>query len=238
MSLRHSLFGEILVTVNPRARRYVFRFDDQGVMKVTVPCRFTEESLLQSIDSMQDSLMKLRARSLSRHAYIDSSFCIEQDDFRMHLREGNVPRVQARMSEGTLDVVYPNGTDFQDSELQQWLLHVAEEALRHHAKIILPPRLKCLADKCGLQYGSVKIRNSHGRWGSCSTQKNINLSMYLILLPRHLQDYVMLHELTHIIHMNHSEGFWKQLDQFCGCSSKELRKEISAYTTSIFFRRK
>ena len=237
MTPMHPIFGPLIITVNPRARRYVFRFDNEGKLKVTVPSHFSNESLRRSIDEMQDSLLKLRQKSLMKKAFIGSDFSINQPDFRMSLREGVVPRVTARMSEGTLEVVHPRQTDWDNDELQKWLVHVAEEALRHHAKVVLPPRLRALACRHGLEIRDVKIRNSHGRWGSCSTQKNINLSMYLVLLPRVLQDYVMLHELTHTIHMDHSPKFWEQLDVFCGCSSKLLRKELAQYTTSIFFRR-
>lgn len=235
-TLVHPEFGIVEVKVNPRAKRLVFRFNEEHRLLVTVPRGYTKQLVLEGIDCMAPKLRGLLEKKGTCRR-IDKDFRIDQPDFKMSLREGIVPRVQARMSDGTLDVVYPSGTDFGDKCLQEWLIKVTEEALRHQAKLQLPRRLMELATSLGLDVTKVTIRNSHGRWGSCSTKRSINLSMYLILLPRPLQRYVMLHELTHILYMDHSARFWAQLDDFCGCSSRELRKEMARYTTSVFFER-
>ena len=103
---------------------------------------------------------------------------------------------------GVMQIVCPPQADFTDENLQNWLRKVIEESLRRNAKSILPPRLEHLSAQCGLPYASVKINSSQGRWGSCSARKNINLSYYLVLLPSHLIDYVLLHELCHTREMN------------------------------------
>jgi predicted metal-dependent hydrolase len=110
-----------------------------------------------------------------------------------------------------------------------------EAELRRQAIISLPGELAQLARKHGLTYQSVQIRKSKTRWGSCSSKKAINLSLYLMLLPPHLREYVLLHELCHTIHMNHSPVFWALLDRYTGGKSKELRKELKDYRTLILF---
>ena len=110
---------------------------------------------------------------------------------------------------------------------------VIEEALRRNAKIILPPRLYMLSQKHNLPYQSVKINSSCGRWGSCSARRNINLSFYLVLLPKHLIDYVLLHELSHTREMNHGERFWALLDELTEGKAQALRKELKQYRTEI-----
>lgn len=236
MQINHSEFGIVEVTPNARARRFIFRVDAHGTLRVTTPARFKEQDLLKAIDSLKPKLQRLKEKRKDIKL-IDEKFSINLPDFRMALRMGNVPNMQARMSKGTLDVVYPQGTDFTQADVQKWLVYVTEEAIRHQAKLILPARLMQFAQKLNLHVDAIKIHKTHSRWGSCSTTRHINLSLYLILLPRHLQDYVMLHELTHLIHMNHSPQFWAQLDAFCGCSSQALCQEMSAYDTSIFAKR-
>ncbi|MDR2085592.1 MAG: M48 family metallopeptidase [Dysgonamonadaceae bacterium] len=104
-----------------------------------------------------------------------------------------------------------------------------ETELRRQANAFLPGALKQLARKHGFTYQSVTIRKSKTRWGSCSSKKTISLSLYLMLLPLHLKEYVLLHELCHTIHMNHSPAFWALLDQCTNGKSHELRKELKNY---------
>ncbi len=77
----------------------------------------------------------------------------------------------------------------------------------------------------------MKINKSRTRWGSCSSKKVINLSYYCLFLPEHLIDFVILHELSHTIKMNHGEGFWKLLDSVSGGKAKELTQELKSFKT-------
>jgi len=101
--------------------------------------------------------------------------------------------------------------------------------LRMKALEYLPGRLHTLALFYKFTYSSVKISKSKSRWGSCSTKKNISLSLYLVTLPSHLIDYVILHELCHTIEMNHGSGFWELLDNVCNGKAKAFRKELKTY---------
>ena len=64
-----------------------------------------------------------------------------------------------------------------------------------------------LAEKYGFEFQSVKINSAKKRWGSCSTRRNINLSLFLMLLPEELIDFVLVHELCHTREMNHGKNF-------------------------------
>jgi predicted metal-dependent hydrolase len=104
-----------------------------------------------------------------------------------------------------------------------------EKKLRLRAKSFLPLEIERLSKAYGFHYKTVKVRKSKTRWGSCSSNGTISLSLFLMLLPLHLIEYVILHELCHTIQMNHSPAFWALLDKYTGGQAKTLRKEIKQH---------
>jgi len=85
---------------------------------------------------------------------------------------------------------------------------LADQALRE-----LPPRIAAYAGQMGVTYGRVTIRNQKTRWGSCSSKGNLNFNCLLMLTPREVQDYVIVHELSHRKEMNHSPKFWEVVEE-------------------------
>ena len=138
----------------------------------------------------------------------------------------------ARIFENDTLVYFPESWKEESREVQDLVKLALTETYRIEAKAYLPQRLKYLADKCGFKFSKVNIRHSKKRWGSCSSQKSINLSLSLMTLPYHLIDYVLLHELCHTIEMNHSSRFYALLDKACGGKHLEFEKEMKQH--SIF----
>lgn len=105
------------------------------------------------------------------------------------------------------------------------------EELRKRAKEILPQKVEYFARMFGFRYGMVAIRATRSKWGSCSSENNISLSLFLMTVPEHLADYVVIHELCHTVHHNHSPKFHALLDSCLGGREKELRRELRRYST-------
>jgi len=68
-------------------------------------------------------------------------------------------------------------------------------------------------EKLGLRINKIKIKNLKSRWGSCSTKRNLNFNVKLICFSENVIEYVVVHEMCHLIHMNHSKDFWKQVEK-------------------------
>ena len=183
------------------------------------------------MDELRPRLLVARQKLVRQR--IDLDYRIEAEFFKLTLVSGQRERFLSRSELGEMQIVCPPDADFSDGNLQAWLRKVIEEALRRNAKIILPPRLYMFSVLHHLPYRSVKINSSSGRWGSCSAQGNINLSYYLMLLPRHLIDYVLLHELAHTREMNHGERFWALLDRLTDGKAQALREELRRYRTAL-----
>ena len=101
------------------------------------------------------------------------------------------------------------------------------ESLRDQAKAVLPARLKDLADRYGFRYNRVTVKHNTSNWGSCSTKGNINLNLNLMRVPVPLQDYILLHELTHLHHPDHGEAFHAELESLLADHFSRNREEAA-----------
>lgn len=99
------------------------------------------------------------------------------------------------------------------------------EEMRAEARAQLPARLAVLAGRYGFEYGRVTVRHNVSNWGSCSSRGNISLNLNLVRLPSVLRDYVMLHELCHLRHLDHGPAFHQLLERLCADNVLQLASE-------------
>lgn len=86
-------------------------------------------------------------------------------------------------------------------------------ALAEKAKVIIPERVSLYAPKIGVTFNRITIRCQRTRWGSCSSAGNLNFNCLLALFPVEIIDSVVVHELCHRKHMNHSPQFYAEIDR-------------------------
>lgn len=104
--------------------------------------------------------------------------------------------------------------------------------IKRSSEIYLAERLFQISQRIGLQYSSLRIRGQKTVWGTCSATQLITLNFKLFLLPPALGDYIIIHELCHTRHMNHSARFWKLVEKF-DPQWKKHRKELRNVDTYL-----
>ncbi|MBQ5702881.1 MAG: M48 family metallopeptidase [Peptococcaceae bacterium] len=104
--------------------------------------------------------------------------------------------------------------------------------LTEKARTIIPQKVKTYAERIGTDYGHITIRHQRTRWGSCSSKGNLNFNCLLMLFPDEVIDSVVVHELCHRKHMNHSAAFYREVEtafpQYYACQ-KWLKENGAAY---------
>lgn len=141
---------------------------------------------------------------------------------------GSGDNVTTRISGNEARIMLPIGLKWDNPDAQTAAKSVAIRVLKKEARMLLPQRLKTLADQHGFTYKSVAVKQLSGRWGSCSSEKDIILNCFLMQLPWELIDYVLLHELTHTNVMAHGPVFWNEMRRVLP-SVDTRRKEIKQH---------
>ena len=93
---------------------------------------------------------------------------------------------------------------------------------------IFKEKLNYFASQMNVHFNMVRIKNVKTIWGSCSSKKNLNFNFRLFFLPEALIDYVFVHELAHLKHMNHSKAFWSEVEKQIP-DYKKRREELKRY---------
>lgn len=120
-----------------------------------------------------------------------------------------------------------------DNQLAQSAANkIAKRALLTQGRALLPIKVKELSQKYGYDFNEIKVKSLKTRWGSCDSNKNITLNLFLMQLPWELIDYVILHELTHTKIMHHGVDFWQAMEN-SQPGSKDLRKQLKSFKTNI-----
>ena len=131
-----------------------------------------------------------------------------------------VVRAPNRMSRREIEAFLRSKEDWIRSHLQKAARHSAAEKLTEQelhtladrAREDLSARTARFAPLVGVTWGRITIRAQRTRWGSCSSQGNLNFNCTLAKVPPEVRDYVIVHELCHRLEMNHSPAFWAKVE--------------------------
>lgn len=223
-------FGQIIIRTRRTARNITMRTKSDGLHVTTPPRSFTDK-VLEIIEQYREALLKNWEKTTSKD--IDFDYRIDTPCFKLRLAPSGLKNFTLKQTEEEIILYCPKNVDFSSPNTQRLIRNAIIRALKKTATSYLPALLEALSERYNLPFKRVKITGSHSRWGSCSATKSINLSCYLMLLPPHLMDYVLLHELTHTREMNHGPKFWEILNELTEGKAKTFRAELRSFRTDF-----
>ena len=228
-SHNHPVLGPIEIERVARARNIRISVR-KGRVRVAYPWFSSRERALQFLDTKIDwvraTLEKQQRTEADR--VIRPPFRTRQHELRV-VPDEKATRATVRVTSGAITLLLPASADIANSEIQELINKGVTEALRREARELLPPMVEAASCRTGLDYRSITIRATRSKWGSCSSRNDLSLSVYLILLPDHLIEYIIIHELCHTVHRNHSAAFHSLVDHHLGGHEKELNRELKQY---------
>lgn len=229
-TIRDEEFGQVKLTRSPKASHIRIRVGTDGALRASAPM-YTPVFLVKRLLSTSRSEIRVML-----HAHHSASIYTEATTIgKSHsivTRPAPGKDVAVTRHGQQIIVSLPEGTAIEERSVQSLLRPVVIEALRKEAKSYLPRRLAYLAQQHGFSYQKVRFSHASGRWGSCSSSGTISLNIALMKLPFHLIDYVLLHELSHTVEMNHSSAFWAVVARYDPNFALH-RREIKKQTPSI-----
>ncbi|MXV36647.1 DUF45 domain-containing protein [Saccharibacter sp. EH611] len=209
----------------PRAKRLSLRIDIQSkAVVITLPPRASRKQGIALLHSqahwISEALAALPASALERHHVL------------LHGRFYRLQHSTSNETTLTADALLLGGECFDDKQ------RLLKNFVHQKAKVTLPALIEHYSRIMGQKPQKITLRDTKSRWGSCTRQGRLMLNWRLIMAPDDIARYVIVHELAHMTHFNHSPAFWAHVDRFCPDGKKgRLKAEKYLHQNGILLMR-
>ena len=203
---------EIIYSVIKKNRKTIsIRIDGQGNVLVSCPLYISDKkvkelveskaawisSKLTEIESVNSCNKELNSINFLGRNYKVNIYEIEQDIIRIKLEDNSFEVY-----------VYNKLKEKKDKYIKDSIV----KWYRERARKVFEERIKYYSQKLGVSPNKITIKDQSTRWGSCSSKNNINLNYRVVMAPIEIIDYLIVHELSHMVHLNHSKDFWRLVE--------------------------
>ncbi len=214
------------IRISARCRRLILRISSKGLELVT-PKKITQQKAM--------SFLTLKKNWITQNWHLACSSRLDQalpnlieleavkETWQVSYAINQVARLNYDLKTREIKIY---------SEYHKDSLYLLRKWFCHKATTFLIPMLERWSKQYRLPYGKVSVRFQKTRWGSCSRAKNINLNAKLLFLPINIVDYVIVHELVHTIHFDHSPLFWATVQNYLS-DYQERRAALKKLETQI-----
>ena len=193
--------------VSRRAKYAKLQIKPYGGLEVVIPVRFPKKAVPGLLDQHAEWILRQLQKQQERiqEPVLPGEIHLAINGYRTEVTYGT----HLRQEDSLANRLLIGENDYQPAirQLRKWI--------RQQAWKILPPMLESVSRETDLDYRKISIRSQKTRWGSCSSRGTISLNDQLLFVPRDSVEYLMIHELCHTRHMNHTRRFWQLVAHYC-----------------------
>lgn len=193
-------------------------FDRDGNLVVKAPLWLDGREIDRFVESKREWILATSKRlQNTREKEAASRLKLENGDELYYLGEKRVltvvreERSRTRIKDacGRLIMAVPYEADYayKREQLEKWY--------RKEALCVFKEKAQEFAKSLGVRFQDIHIKDQKSRWGSCSSKGNLNFNWRILMAPEPVCDYVIIHELCHLVYMDHSADFWRLVEQLC-----------------------
>ncbi len=193
--------------VSHKAKHAKLQIKPYGGLEVVIPLRFPKKAVPGLVSQHTEWILRQLQKQQERipATVLPDEIHLAINDYRAEVVYGP----QHQQDDNPSNQLFISDSGYQQSVnlLRKWI--------RHQAWKLLPPMLENISQQTGLGYKKVSIRSQKTRWGSYSSRGTISLNDQLLFVSHESAEYLMIHELCHTRHMNHSPKFWQLVEHHC-----------------------
>jgi len=208
--------------IRSKRKTISLHIDAKGVLSVKAPVKTSLRVIEEIIYSKRRWIARVRQRLENTIELHFPDVLVEGQMLFFLGRQVPIVFWQGKTIELNEQLLFPSERkgEGESQYLKKWY--------KRQARLILTDRTQQWATRMQASYRKVSIGSARKRWGSCNSLGDIRYSWYLLMLPPHLIDYVVVHELTHIKELNHSPQFWSETCKVLS-NARDLRLELHRY---------
>jgi hypothetical protein len=221
--------GDVTIKKSRLAKRLILKIDQSGRPLATIPSympySIAESFIKKHTDWLREAMPSPQSQLLRSGSKIGKVHTLQ-------FAHGASSTPKSRVGETLITITHPPTMNPNEPAVQNEAKKAAVRALRRQAEAVIPGLLHRLAARYGYTYSEVRIKAVQTRWGSCSSNRIINMSIWLMQLPDPLIEYVACHELAHLTNMNHGPNFWNDVAVMVP-DYKQKRKLLKQYSPRL-----
>lgn len=236
---RDEILGDIEIYPSDRCKSITLSLKYNNKLRVSYPASIDFEYITKFIVSSREKILKSREKMKDMPVAKQTIFT-PGTQFATHSHKlviTPVPDTQymsRKVTDEHIYITYPSVMPAESETLQRFIRKTIDATLDYECRMYIPQRINELQAKIGVRVSDLQFKNLKSRWGSCTSDNRITINTQIMRLPDELIDFILIHELCHILEHNHSKQFHALVNMHVNGREKEFIKEMKEYSTRLY----